>query len=270
MLPSTRTAILLGLVGAVVLGLTPASAALAEADEQPADPVVRVKIQLFQIDSPEAASPFPTSPPGNDKWEPADVADPVVVLVDPTTHPAGLSVLVVDQDYTIQLAGAACRYQDGELRPAKVSDASEVASPSFSGKTIATPTVELLLNKQAELNIGQQVPRLIQRKDGSIASDGQAHLEIGIHISLLVDHAGKGGVSFADLRIRRTYFQQRTPIAPVAFDSGLTVTTSLETSLSFVLPPGKFALLKLPAAPKDAAVFAVLSAILDPQHSQTP
>jgi len=267
MLPPIRTVMLLGFVGAVVLALGAPPAISAEA-AQAVDPVVRVKIQLIQIDSLEVALAFPTKPPGKSASGPADINDPVVVLVDPTTHPAGLGAMLVDQDHTIQLAGVPCRYQDGELGPANGRDASELRTPPWNGKTIAAPTIELAPNKKGELNIGQHVPRLIQRKDGSIESDGQALLEVGIYVSLLVDQAGKDGVSFADLRIRRTYFQQRTPIAPVAFDSRLTVTTALETSLPFVLPPGKFALLKLPAAPKDAAVFAVVSATLDPQRDQ--
>jgi len=270
MLSPIRTIMLLGFVSAVALTLGAPPARSAEAEAQPADPVVRVKIQLIQIDSPQAEVASPPRPATENAWEPADINDPVVVLVDPTTHPAGLGAMLVDHNHTIELAGAPCRYQDGELRPASRSDPSEAPTPPFSGKTIAAPTIKLTPNKKGELNIGQQVPRLIQRKDGSVESDAQARVEIGIQIGVLVDHANEDGISFADLRIQRTYFQQRTPVVPVAFDSALTVTTSLETSLSFALPRDKFALLKVPAAPKDAAVFAVLSATLDQQHNQAP
>ncbi|MBN1492505.1 MAG: hypothetical protein JXA69_21510 [Phycisphaerae bacterium] len=261
---------MLRIVALFVLGMGMTTALTEGDDAEPvkraAEKAILTKIQFVQLDSASGLLSFPPDVPRTDGVSygeaVAAVNDPLVVLVDPASHPAGLGVLLVDPDKPLTLGAAAITFTKVE----EGSSASGLVTATVSNASKDQPGgATRLLFRQGEpvdLFVGQERPNPIQSADGSVNAATAEPLPSGVEIRVLADKADGEAVSFASLHIRRTYSQVRMRVAPVPFESALGVTTAFETTLSLVLPANRVAVFKLPGPADDRPVLAILSAML--------
>ena len=177
---------------------------------------------------------------------PARVAEPTLLASDPT----GVSVYVADANQKFRLAGHDWAPQT--RCPAAVSATGAKLSDADGAYRIVTaPRLLCKVGEEASITIGQSVPYMVQRDDGSLVVKQFDETE-GIAFHVLIDGADAEIVSFQRLRLRISDVVGRQPIPDVPFDVGRPMIRTMEASTALRLGADQLAIFALPNSAPDA------------------
>lgn len=235
---------LAGLLGSLTLA--------AEANE----PIVRVDVRVIQLNEPTPAPTHDDDGAATTREAPAEnVAEPQVLA----TTPDGLTVLVADADRKLKLAGRTWSPPTDDDVPRQRKTGQQQAE-SVIWTTLTAPRLTCQVGQEACITVGEAVPYLVKRDDGSLVLERLEAVE-GITIRVLVDTADKDSVTFKTLRIKITQLIGREPIPDVPFDVGRPIVRSVEASAALRLGTEKLAIIALPVThPGDRPIFVLLRA----------
>ena len=229
-----------------VAGILGSLTLAAEADET----TVRVDVRVIQLNDSSPAPAHDDDGAATARVAPAEnVAEPQVLA----TTPDGLTVLVADADRKLKLAGRVWSPTTADGTPRQQAD-------SAVWTTLTAPRLACQVGQEACITVGEAVPYLVKRDDGSLVLERSEAVE-GITIRVLVDAADEDSVTFKTLGIKITQVVGREPIPDVPFDVGRPIVRSVEASAALRLGTEKLAIIALPVAhPGDRPIFVLLRA----------
>lgn len=143
------------------------------------------------------------------------------------------------------------------------------AGPDGGWKLFAAPRIQALVGQEASMTIGQRVPYMVQRDDGSLVVKQSDEASEGITISLLVDKTEGGLVSFAKLDLKLSTVIGRAAMAGVPFDVGRPTLRSVQVSTSLLVREGQLCVIPLPTNGSDDGPGLYLLLRIGPPVTQT-
>lgn len=213
---------------------------------------------------PERAPATPASAPSGADASVVDITIQVLQF-DPAVNPAppiaGEAVAVPqppsagDGAPAVTIAGAGERVRFGDRFTTDLHEGTAqlgvslpdgAAQSTAAGCTVlAAPRLRVRAGEPAGIAIGQQIPYMEQRDDGSLVVQHSEAVE-GISVDARVDAADASRVAIGSLQVRFSRVVSRVEIPGVPFDVGRPVVGTVETATAVTLAPDRVAILALP------------------------
>lgn len=223
-----RLAAMIGLVGLV--GVVRSSAAGDNAKR-----LVDIQLRVLQLDNEDACGALlhietdlqPLGPEGATVAPKARMLPPIMAMT------AG--------DFRLERDGYVLHFVDGDLKTESPADGG---SPPWS--LLAAPRIMTLVGQPATMTIGQEVPYMVRREDGSLVVQRSDDTIEGLRFDLRVSAADDEAITFDEIRMKISRVTGRQPIADVPFDVGRPIVSSRETSMSLKLASGQVGVIRVP------------------------
>lgn len=137
-----------------------------------------------------------------------------------------------------------------------------VRDQSKSGwQVLSAPRLLVLEGQEASVSVGQDVPFMTQRDDGSLIVSNDPAIVEGASIAVVVDEADDDSVSFKSIDVKLSRVVGRTPIPDVPFEVGRPIINTRETRMQLRIATNEVAVIALPQQDKsDAPILAFLTA----------
>ena len=131
-----------------------------------------------------------------------------------------------------------------------------VAQEKFS--VLSAPRLIAYDGQLAAVSIGQAVPYMVQRPDGSLVVERSDELTEGLSVEMKGQITDDGGVTVTITRFKLTRVVGRQPIADVPFEVGRPVLHAIETSAVLRLGGQHAGVIRLPREDEDDDIMLVL------------
>ncbi len=190
--------------------------------------------------------------------EPAVLVEYKLVQAEPVTEDGKLSADLQRLLDTDQSTGGRSGPRDCVLLQADF-DVDRFLTPKkgapLACKLLAGPSVKVMPGEKATVRMGQQIPYMVKRGDGSLVVEHSTELLEGVELEFLVGEANEKLIVLKEARMRITRVAGRQPIADVPFEVGRPIMATREVSTSLTVAPGRWVLIRLPQADDEGSVF---------------
>lgn len=186
-----------------------------------------------------------TATPSNDPGE------PVLRPID-----GSLNMAVAARDWELRVGEIVLNVRGDEITAvAGVEEGVKV------WEILTAPRLLVAVGQFAKVSVGQTIPFMVQRDDGSLVVERDEEVFEGVHFSVLIDRAEDQSVSIKEFRVKIGKLVGRVVIEGVPFEVGRPIIQNTEASMSLRLKPDQTAVITLPRDDKEQPpIFMMLKA----------
>lgn len=224
---------------------------------KPTGPQMGAWVYIYQIHSSDAQLPIPatyvatlddTTGPTRQRQE-----DPVLVLVDPTTHPMNFGVILPEMGRTTTIGGTPFELKQTWGIPRLPQVPTDKQNPEWT--RLASYVWLTHGGEEKRTTLRKETPTSEQQPDDGLAVSTQARE--GLDFAILPVQANENAVAVQfKLMIARTYLTPANLVELSEFSPSLIVRNDFNIEMSLVLPHNRCAVIKIPSPQEDHPIFA--------------